>query len=202
MRSPATLYLGAIAAVIAAVGLFGKAFYDWSVRGRLEHTGYAPTEPADYLVFLVPLLLLFTLSMHYVHRRFAGFAWVAAGFVLIAFALWSEAWRYGSGVPTGLLALPGYLMVAGGMIATRRWPFALAGILTLSIPLGSMVIFNACKLVAFAACWDSRSTATIWVVTTSGLAALAWIAVALSAGSSASVHREGREDEGREQDFE
>jgi hypothetical protein len=179
--SDAALYLGAIAGIAGAAALFGKAFYDWWVLRRLEHTGYFPSEPTDHLVFLVPLLLLFTVSMHYLHRRFAGFAWIIAGLGLIAVALWWEAWRYGSGVPTGLLALPGYVMVAGGMIATRRRVYAVAGLLTLAIPLGSVVIFNACMLLTFAVCWDSRSAATIWDVTVSGLAAIAWIAVALSA---------------------
>lgn len=129
--SDAALYLRAIAAIAEAAALFGKAFYHWRVLRRLTHTRHFPSEPADHMVFLVPLLLLFTVSMHYLHRRFAGFAWIAAGLGLIALALWWEAWRYGSGVPTGLLVLPGYVMVAGGMIATRRRVYALAGLLTL-----------------------------------------------------------------------
>lgn len=162
------LALAGIAAALGGVGWAAKALNDGLVRGHLAHTGYTSKDLSDRLAFIVPLLFLFALVVAYRRERRAGLAWAAAGAAVIAVATFWEAWLYGSGVPTGLLALPGFLMLAIGLIATRVLAWAAVGVLTLAQPLGSTILYSTLR-------FDGNVIATQWEMVLSVLVGAGWV---------------------------
>jgi hypothetical protein len=99
-------WLGLIGGVLWAF----KSGYDWLGLGRLIHTGYPPSDPTDYVVFLFPLLCagsVLAMAQHSRIRFGMSPVLLAAGLMLNGAYYYAETYIRDSGVAYGLLFLSG-----------------------------------------------------------------------------------------------
>ena len=174
-----------VAALAAGIGGFAWAavrVHDAFVLGRLAHTGYPPTWPVDFFVFVIPVLFGVALVLAAGVERRPALRWAAAWTPLIALALFWESWLWGSAVPTGLLGLPGLLLLGGALVATAAWPWAAIGALTLAQPIGSIFLFNWGRSASLG--WSefpgttTSLLATQWDVALAVLVGIGWVVAA------------------------
>jgi peptidoglycan/LPS O-acetylase OafA/YrhL len=113
--------MGKPAAWLCIIGgmLWGlKPVADVMVHGRRFNQGYVPSNPADYLYFLCPLLCIGALA--FLHARFRKGVRMPAFLLLVSLLLtsafqFSEVYFFGSGIPFGLLfQFTGTVIMAAG----------------------------------------------------------------------------------------